>query len=465
MSSKLISKKEMKRNSKALLLKIGKEGGLQVSKKMTKNMIVDMLFKNKSIRKSMKVPPKKPPTPAQLKARKAFTERMKKGKSSSGHKSGHNDNNDKNGVTGHKVRSPIEQPSTSAVNIKSKVKIDPTASNKLEPPPKTLKETPRQSTQFQKMIASTAPKLNIKTDKTVVERQIIGKIPIIEQTQHKKESGRLIATDFKFSSIIKTKANKNATLLLREMDNYNDFVNVRRRTHIDELRSRMKVNTKNVIGFLKLDLSSNSKTDDRIDRKIRNGITLQNNQKIKRAMNSTERTEDKDFGDLEEIIEEIAITDEENPLSKIMKMLLLRQEFLEKVGDNPQLQPELELELEEALLPEKELEEPLPIEEEEEEEKEEEEEISSLLKNVLFTLRKKDMVRILQENKIEIPEKGTKKVIFKIFIKELPSLELEKIGSDIKNVKKETDLINKRQLETPKSKSAISESLESEILN
>ena len=70
MASKLITKKEMKRNSKAQLLKIAKNGGLQVSKKMSKVMIVDMIFKTKSLRASMKAPAKKQPSAAQLAARK-----------------------------------------------------------------------------------------------------------------------------------------------------------------------------------------------------------------------------------------------------------------------------------------------------------------------------------------------------------------------------------------------------------
>ena len=180
MSSKLITKKEMKRNSKSQLLKIAKEGGLQVSKKMSKAMIVDMLFKNKDLRSKMIAPAKRKPTEKQLAARKKFAERARKKTSATNVE-----------IKSATIRPPITEPSTS-VAVKSRVKVDPKASNKNEPAPRSLKMKPRQSTKIGKIVASTAPKMRVSTDKKPkLKSQIIGKITIVEQEKHEKPVGKL----------------------------------------------------------------------------------------------------------------------------------------------------------------------------------------------------------------------------------------------------------------------------------
>ena len=425
MSSKLITKKEMKRNSKAELLKIAKGAGLQVSKKMSKVMIVDLMFNNKPLRASMKVPNKKPPSAAQLKARNAFAERARKGKKSLNSQE----------LESSSVRSPKEVASTSAVNTKSRVKIDPTASNQLAPPQANLKPQPITSIKVAKKIASTVPTMKVNTDKAPKEgKQIIGKVGIVENKTHKKSAGKLVATDFKFSSIIKGKANKNATLLKREFKTAPQVEN-KRRTHIQELRQRMKNNKQIIKKDAVVDFQANNKISDRIDRKILNGSSIKNNIFLKQSLDNTLRREDKTFGDLEDLVDEVAITDDNNPLKKVIDLLLLRQKVKKEFGNKPL---SLEEERKQRKIGE-------PIIKEEEEEKQEEQEQRRIVSSgdsildIDRAVRKKDLVRLLGERNIRMPVRPTKSQLVKIFVENTPTEQIELTILNKVSIKAKTD--------------------------
>ena len=70
-----ITKKVIKRHLKKDLLKIAKDNGLDVNKKMTKNVIVDKIFKNKSVRSKVPLKEKRPLSEKQ----KANLARFRKG--------------------------------------------------------------------------------------------------------------------------------------------------------------------------------------------------------------------------------------------------------------------------------------------------------------------------------------------------------------------------------------------------
>lgn len=312
-----ITRKEIRRFNKSELLKLLKEKGQVVSKKMTKNALVDIIMKNKTIRGSLTAPPKRKATPAQLKTQQAFKDRLTK----------------KTGITKAEADAVVPK-AVKAPPKQSKKVIQPTASNQLQPINPSNVEKPSERPGVEKKLDITAPKMKVSTDNNPREKsQIKGMITIIEQEQHKDNVGKLVVTDYKNAEKIKSKAEQDATKLKRE---YTAPLNVTRssRTHISELRARLGLNKKNGNAFLLLDLVSNSKISDNLERKIKNSVTLSSKKLFNESVLKSERRGEKRFGELEEL--EIEIQKQpENPLKKIIDLLLLRQKNNQEKKSNP----------------------------------------------------------------------------------------------------------------------------------
>ena len=75
-----LTKKEIKRFSKATLIKMCKENSMDCNKKDSKNSLVDKIFKNRKLRSTLKAPPKRKQSEKQKANSARLTQRLKIGK-------------------------------------------------------------------------------------------------------------------------------------------------------------------------------------------------------------------------------------------------------------------------------------------------------------------------------------------------------------------------------------------------
>ena len=373
--SKGLTKKELKRFSKSALIKICGENSVECNRKDLKTDLVNRIFKNKGLRSKLKAPEKRKASAAQMKAREAFANRAR---ARAGGKKKPFEPNPPNEVDAedvdksvgadvglgrvsttkrkiekapsipapfgqlrkrkkfkqatqvrpiknvHAFSAQVNPPKPVAANsvpVPTRNVVDPTASNR-QPPPVSFRKPEGIS---QSDAAEKTPIMRLSTDTLPIQRQIKGKIPIIEQEQHDKVAGRLITTDYKFSNIIKRRSDKNAKLLFREFNTGPTIEINKRRTHTNELIERIHTNAR-IMGIRHREfLDSNNKTTDSLDQYLRGGQTKQAQVLINRALKRTTRRAEQEFeGGIAELDEDLGISPDD-PKSQVLEILLARQ--------------------------------------------------------------------------------------------------------------------------------------------
>jgi len=364
-----ITKKGLRRFKKAELVKIAKDNSIMVKKSLSKNVIVDMIFKNKSVRNTLTAPAKKKGTPAQIAARKRFAEMSKKRAMKT-------------------AQAPVEKieeaypkkPEPLNKQEKKQVKIavkrqnklpNPTVGNKPEPiaPPKK-EETIKQA----KKIAKETPERVLKQDKRKVESEKGAKtVIVLKEDNETKEKGKINETDFKNNKVFQSRAMRNAQKLKRHLFSQKSGKPVYK-TRAQTLKSGLRMSAKQRQARALERITSTMKTSDLLDRSIANKQTADHKRRMDeatdRAIHKEELNRNKD---IVEIDNELGI-EETNPLSKIAELLLARNK--ERQGQVP------------------------GVVEEEKEKTEEVPEEDIVFKRRLELLTKPDLINILSKNNL-----------------------------------------------------------------
>ncbi len=314
-SKRGLTKKEINRFSKKELKKICMENGIVCNSKTSKTMMVAEVMKNKKLRRALVAKPKRKMSDKQRQSLEKF--RFKK-------------STDKQMDVSATIRKPKEEPALSKP-VQSSVKVDPTASNKNEPAPLTLKQDPSFELNKERNVASTQPKQSAPL-KAYVPKFIKEAEPVVDfktsEIKDDKTASLLTSQDKKLKDPVvyraeKLKAQLGGTQADADRMKYVD-------SHTARLRAGISLN-KQLIKNEKRELSSSTnKTTDYFDRDVRNRITRRNKRRMRRVMYQATHNHHKDFEDPKPIMDGTETQNLGN-LSKFQKldMMLMLQKQLD----------------------------------------------------------------------------------------------------------------------------------------
>ena len=290
MSGKRITRKIINRHSKKYLIDFAKSNGLKVNKSTSKKIVVDLLFKNKSLRNKIPVKEKRKLSDKQRKNLERF--RFKK-------------TQNKEVAESSTVRAPVPS-ATIDPPQKTKVKIDPTASNKNEPAPPTLKQDPAK-TKINKVIASKTITQK-KPPKAIVPKTLPIKEPVVDfKTGEKKTKSNVDTLLTKKDKRYRDKPSFIAEKLHSQLGG--TVFDAKRSTldsHSYRIQKRIRENARVRRTRIKEQLISTNKTTDRFDRKVFNNITVKNKKGMKVAVARAKRNSQL-FPDVDLIDEELEL--------------------------------------------------------------------------------------------------------------------------------------------------------------
>ena len=316
-----VSKKELRRYNKADLLRLAAENNIEVRKSVSKNVIVDMLYKNKSIRDTLSAPPKRGATPAQLEARKKFAEFSKKrGKAQLP-------------VEENKIEESYKKPAEPLSTLEEKVVKVAVKREKLPPKPTASNQPDLHGAPLKKQETAEEAK---KIEENIVERNLpidskeleseLGKKRVLKLEENKKDLQKqaVKTTDYKHSGAILSRSMKNAQYLKRH--NYNqDSSKAVYRTQQDLINSGLKMEKDMRKTRTIEEAVSRLKTTDEFDRAVSNGQALLNKERMDKAILRTQHKDRLPYNeDIVDIDNELGI-EESNPMSKLAELLLQRQ--------------------------------------------------------------------------------------------------------------------------------------------
>jgi len=335
MTRKSISRKELNRYSKSQLLKICRDNGFDCKKTMLKSELVNKIMKNKAVREKLSVPEKRKPSAKQQAARERFKKMVAEKKMKK-----QDERISLPEVPVVEPQPPKPTPNQASGSTKSQVIIDPTSSNKAAPPviqpPKYCPKVECQ--QKVKIEATETPMRKLPIDMPPREpNQIKGKVPVIEEEKREKTVGSLYKTDYKYAHIIKPKYRQHATSLLREFNepvHYYHFGRDARPTHIEEIKDQMTKHANELVVGLRENIASNRKTTDALDRRLFNGITLENKRQLFQSINKARYNHLQDFsgGDSEMGAVEANMEQQTDTLGLITELLLDRADQTNTLG-------------------------------------------------------------------------------------------------------------------------------------
>lgn len=351
-----ITKKELRRFSKSQLLKISKENQIEVNRKSSKNVIVDIIYKNKQVRNTLTPPNKREPTAAQKAARERFVKaaRERAMKTTTSNKV----DIENSYPEPPKPLSKREQLDILIAKKLEKLTLKPTASNQPEPP-KVIK--PEEPVEVSKMIEAQVPTQKLKQDERKVEQEVQNKevVSLNDKDQDKVISNKLKGISIKNDNVVLSRAMENAQRLRRHRFNNNmapskDDTNNKRL--VRDLKMNAKVRQTRAIE----QLVGANKTTDNFDRKLLNSQAVSNKQRFMKAIERQRHKEGLGFTpEIVDIDIELGI-ESSNPISKLASLLLERQRERQG-GEEQEEQPQEEQPQEEQKEEEKQPEEDLNI--------------------------------------------------------------------------------------------------------
>ncbi len=250
-----LNKKEISRYNKKELIQICRKSGIKCNTKSSKSMLVAEVLRNKDLRCTLAV-----------KGKRAMTQKQKDNLAKFRFK--------KNPITPVEddsavVRAPVEVSAPSKPNKKSKVKIDPTASNRVEEPLPSIKENVKMEVAEQKALAVETPTL--PQPKQVGEDvKIVGSVKIIEDEFRDEAKGKLLATQYKFEARTRDRASLNANRLHHQHTNAQQLDQNGMPSHTKRLLRNLHTNNKVLLMRNKEHVSSINKTTDAVDRNTLN---------------------------------------------------------------------------------------------------------------------------------------------------------------------------------------------------
>ncbi len=246
-----LTKKEINRYSKAELIKICREEGIKCNTKSSKTMLVAEVLKNKRLRGSLPVKEKRKMSDKQKENLARF--RFKKSSITP---------EEDDSAT---VRKPVPVSSIES-STSSRVVVNPTASNRNEPAPPSLRENVTKELKRNKQVAERTPTLpaprRVKKDV-----KIVGKIDIVEEEFRDTVEGKLSTTEYKYERRTRDRASLNANKLHHQHTFADQIERLGKNTsHTRRLMNRINENRK-ITRTLREEFSaSTSKTSDLFDR-------------------------------------------------------------------------------------------------------------------------------------------------------------------------------------------------------
>jgi hypothetical protein len=311
------TRKELRRIKKADLLEICLDNNIECNRKSSKNSLVDKIFKNKKLRGSLPVPP---PRQISEKQRANLTKfRYKKTAELPVDVSAN-------------VRKAVEVAAPSKPNPRSRVELDPTASNRNEEAPDSLLQNPS-DTNKGKAIAKATP-VEKPDRKAKVEKAVAGKTQVVGQFGESK-GGKVERLEPKSDKKFRDKASEVATQLRAGL--HGSVFDAKRMRSVDSHTARLR---RRVVQNKKKDLMSNHeflvstiKTTDQFDRNLFNRHTSRNNKGMDSARGRATKTQNAAFdGDLEELGEDLLVNDlgelkSADSLKKVNEILEIEELF------------------------------------------------------------------------------------------------------------------------------------------
>ena len=307
------SKKSINRHSKNDLLKFALDNGIGVRKSHSKRSIVEAIFKNKSVRDTLP-----------LKAKRIMSAKQKANLNRFRFKKSTTKEQDDSAV----VSKPIPVAAPSKPNPKSSVKIDPTASNKVEPVPASIKQNPS-NTNKGKAIAEATPQEKMKP-KASVDKFLKGKELITDIDTGEVKGGKVKGLLTKIDKQTRDKASFHAERLHQQLGGTNADAKRMRAvdSHTQRLLNRTSINKGLIVVKKKGYRSSTSKSSDDFDRNVLNRHSKRNKKIIAQAVRRAKGQQDKTFdGQLDSLGEPTPLQSGASQLDKVNRLLLLQAQL------------------------------------------------------------------------------------------------------------------------------------------
>ena len=331
-----ISKKELRRFSKSQLVKIAKENQIEVNKKSSKNVLVDIIFKNKQVRNKLTAPNKREPTAAQKAARERFVKQAKE-------RALKKTTATKEDIDSAYPEAPKPLSNQEQKNIVIAKKLEgltpkPTASDQQEQP-KVLK--PVEPVEVAKAIEASVPTLKVATDKKIVEQEkSTAPVATLNDKRDEVVSKELYTTTYKSKDTILSQAMKNAQLLKRHRFN-NTTAPSADITNMERIKNNLKHNAKARQTAAREEINSRMKSTDYYDRQIINGQTQETKRRFEEALLKQAHKDDLGFAENVNEVDSVLQIEEDNPISQLAQLLIERRKERELgTPEQPQEQQE-----------------------------------------------------------------------------------------------------------------------------
>lgn len=314
MGKKGLTKKEIRRFTKKELLKICKDNNLPCNSKSSKAELVAQVFKNKQLKNSLQA---KPPRKLSEKQR-ANLARFRFSKSK-----------DKVEDDSAVVRKPIEEVALSKP-VKSLVKVDPTASNKNEPAPASLKQDVEKVNRELKRVAQetikqVAPR-KASIPKFIKEEEKVVDFKTGDKVEKKETKSLLIPLDKK----TRDRASFNAEKLHQQLGGTQADAKPMSSldSHTSRLMKRIEMNSKILKNKEREFKASTTKSSDIFDRELFDKTAKRNREQIRNAIILAREKAKREFdGDLD-LLEEEIITEASDNLRVTEFMSLIEQRLV-----------------------------------------------------------------------------------------------------------------------------------------
>ena len=309
-----LTKKEITRYTKKELLAICRKSGIKCNTKSSKAMLVAEVLRNKDLRSTLAV-----------KGKRAMSDKQKENLARFRFK--------KKAITPEEddsalVRKPVPVAALSKPNPKSRVKVNPTASNKVEAPCKSIEQNTQAQVLLNKSVAVNTPE-EPKQKKVGKDVKIAGKINIMEEEFRDDIEGKLLYTEYKFEKRTRDRASLNANKLHHQHTFADQLDQGGMPSHTKRLLGRIGENRKVIRTRNREFGDSTNKTTDRVDRKVLNSRqekSEKERQEAERESTGKVRFDDEDEQDAEEQTE-IEREREEAGLTKIQKLIRLNDKL------------------------------------------------------------------------------------------------------------------------------------------
>ena len=323
-----LNKKEITRYTKKELLAICRKSGIKCNTKSSKAMLVAEVLRNKDLRSTLAV-----------KGKRAMTDKQKSNLARFRFK--------KKAITPEEddsavVRKPVPVAALSKPNPKSRVKVNPTAANKVEAPCKAIEENVKAEVLLNKSIAVNTPSLP-QPKKVGKDVKISGSTKIIEEEFRDDIEGKLLNTEYKFEKRTRDKASFLANKLHHQHTFADQLDQSGMPSHTKRLLGRIGENRKVMrIRNREFGESTNKTTDgpDRIVLNARQQKSEKERQGAELEATGKVRFDDEDERDAEEQTE-IEREREEAGLSKIQKLIRLNDKLRDGKISNAQFKAEV----------------------------------------------------------------------------------------------------------------------------